>query len=813
MANKPDGNAKMENGLHDLLNEEMLPCHLSTDDDNDLVSSTLETCLKLALSQKSASEENIVRLQRELTEANVRMKKLEHVIRVRTGKAKHFAKSLAAAETERESLRNELKLSQQEKNEAVVTNGKLQELFTESLKTKNNRIKELEKENQALRSSRVSSPFHSGLPLESSNASPVYSSREDIFVRPSSMASEELPGHNIFTSGSITPDESTMENFEWDPYFGGLKISQHEVVEMVDDYSKLQQSYTESLRAKNEKIKQLEGKFETLRSRTYSSASLYSNASSECSFSTRQSEDLSSPYCSQDFDVTSPAYGFANTRSTFEQIDQTQHHKDQSRRYSSISARNRESRCLSGTDRAQFSHSQSNSFDLSAPSTRRTSEGPANITPTSMYARNNAMCNGASFLDNEGFSSKLDHVKKQQQKIEKRQTGGLTCETSENVTVTSHNSSKVPRPGRKCHSISFPFYTKPPVAGRRSLVKVSAENSESMANLKLDLSGDSRTGGQFSSETAELHETMSKRETGISRKQEGEREVEFADKLDVTQEAKDATKDKPCYKTRRERERETVKEKEAKGDKVKNQQEGKQEEANEKNASMATKEIGTRYKTRRQREREAKKEREATTEPLGPGLSETVTSPKPQLISEHDPEKPNTEPKDDMLPESSRKTHVPSPKDSAFSVSDIPDPGSTTIPDGNSTSEKTELATNKVEKPVTFKLPQTQSESNSRRSSITSEQDLKESTSIFRSHSMLSSKYHSALLSSGGLIKVAVSIPLWKKKLIEKKKLSGPSSGPQAALTKTEEGSAEPEWKKQLLARKNKKSKVGIKYL
>lgn len=842
MASKPDGNPSIKNGLRDRVNrQKMSPSQsdMSTEEDKDLVSATLEACLKLALNKKSASEENAGHLQRELDNAKERIKKLEHVVRARTSKVKQFAKSLSTAESDREGLRNELKLSQQQLNRAMEKNSKLQGLYTGSLKVKNDRVKELEKENQVLRSSRASSPSYSRLPLESSNVSSVYSSRENIFVRQSSIASLDPHTSTVFTSGSITPAESS-EQFDWDPYFGGLKVSQLEVEEMVEDYEKLQQSYTESLRVKNERIKQLEENFDRLKSRKYSPTSFYSNASSECSFSTRQSEDFSSHFCSQDFEsVTSPTYS-ANTMPIFEQ--ETQIHKIKGRRYSSRSmGGNREEmkyrlsisespRDTKNRHRLSL-HSKSNSYDLSAHSTCRAPEAPTedvpeatlgysnSITPTTVNACN-TVCNGAGFLDNGAFRNHLHCEKKRQQEetlapvtLTGREVSGLAHKMPENVTDTCQNSSEVPSLDKTAsdgtlHCIS---YSKPPIASKvstiaegKSVVKVSAE-----INKTMDLSSE-ETSELISctTESIKSHDTKRKKASEISRNQEVK-----SSETKVTQEVTDAITVRYRYKTRRERARE-ANENDAKTEKVNEAIHETEEEANKNGANMDTEEPETEYKTR-QWDRKVKNkgvEREMTKEHPNPRPEETLTSPELQLVSEQK-EKSDTELCDtfSVHADSSRKTaelsksHTPSPKES---ISGIPDLGGTAISKHNSCSE---LATKESEMPPILKPHQTQSGSTSPQSSVSLELSVKESAKLFQPNTQSSSKYHSALLSHGGLMKVAESVPQWKKKLIEKRKLLGPSSGLQAAPIKTEKDSAEPEWKKEILARRRRKvSNKGI---
>ena len=266
MDSNPEGNASLESSFHDdLVNDQKLPSHLlnmSTGEDRDLVVETLEACLKLAFNQKTFAEVSVIRLQKELDDAKARIRKLVYAVRVRTSRAKQFEKSLSVAKTDQEALQNQLRLCQQQVKEAVEKNDKLQNFYTESLKVKNDKIKALEKDNQVLQRNQILPSFYSRLPLESSNISSEYSF-DDIFVQPSSMV---LPPCRVFTSRSATPVKS-YDNFDWESYCRGLKIAQHGMNKMVENYDKLQESYTKSLREKNEKIKQMEEWHKTQRSK------------------------------------------------------------------------------------------------------------------------------------------------------------------------------------------------------------------------------------------------------------------------------------------------------------------------------------------------------------------------------------------------------------------------------------------------------------------------------------------------------------------------------------------------------------------
>ena len=116
---------------------------------------TLQSCLKLALNEKSLCEENIVYLQKELEVAQGRIKELESDLAAKTNKEmEKIRKSLTAAEIDRDTYLDELKISQQEVDEMMEKQNMLEKSFTDA---SNDKIKELEEEVEALRSNRYSS--------------------------------------------------------------------------------------------------------------------------------------------------------------------------------------------------------------------------------------------------------------------------------------------------------------------------------------------------------------------------------------------------------------------------------------------------------------------------------------------------------------------------------------------------------------------------------------------------------------------------------------------------------------------------------
>ena len=304
MASETSSASRIENELQELANEVGFPGRISADKEKDLLSGTLEACLKLLLKQKSAADDSVVRLREELAMAKERMKKLEQAVRGRGSKAKLLARKLSEAEKERVSLLGELKLCHQQLKEDLEKKEKLQNLYTESLKTKNSQIKVLEKENQALRQARARrvSPESSGDP---SDVSPAQSSRENLLASKASDEVDVNPSEQSVSTGFA----ASQENSNWDPYFGGIMVSQDDVDEMVDDFDLLQLSFTEALRAKNERIQQLEEEFEGLNKQKKISMSQLSILSSELSLDSYQDEDLSSYFGSQELASSSaPAH-------------------------------------------------------------------------------------------------------------------------------------------------------------------------------------------------------------------------------------------------------------------------------------------------------------------------------------------------------------------------------------------------------------------------------------------------------------------------------------------------------------------------
>jgi len=254
------------------------------DDEKDLVAGTLEACLKVLLRKKTAAEDNAAILQKELDLAKEKIKKLEQAVHRRGVKGKQLTKKLQETEKEKFSLLTELKSCHQQMKEELEKKEKLQNLYTESLRTKNSQIQILEKENNALRQARK---FFSEDSPGNISVSQTFNERITTL--------DEVNGHSSKVSVNFEEEESenSQENLDWDPYFGGVKVSEDNAEGMVENFDMLQLSYTEALRAKNERIKQLEEDFKSLKSHRLLSMSQCS-ISSDLSFDSAQSDVFSS---------------------------------------------------------------------------------------------------------------------------------------------------------------------------------------------------------------------------------------------------------------------------------------------------------------------------------------------------------------------------------------------------------------------------------------------------------------------------------------------------------------------------------------
>ena len=110
---------------------------------SDLV--TLQACLKLAISEKNTFKENSTSLQRELESVEGRLKEVEKDLEVKMEEAmKKAQKSLETVEIDRDTYRDELKISQQEVEDMLEKQRSMEKSHVEVVRAKVCRIKELE---------------------------------------------------------------------------------------------------------------------------------------------------------------------------------------------------------------------------------------------------------------------------------------------------------------------------------------------------------------------------------------------------------------------------------------------------------------------------------------------------------------------------------------------------------------------------------------------------------------------------------------------------------------------------------------------
>ena len=278
---------RIENEFEELVSGVGMPKQIKEipDDEKDLVSGTLEACLKVLLKKKSAAEDSASMLQKELDVAKEKIKKLEQAVHRRGIKGKQLVKKLTETEKEKSSLLTELKSCHQQIKEELEKRQKLQNLYTESLKTKNSQIQILEKENSALRQARKF------LGEDSSDISLGQTFNESF---PPPLNKKDVHASGVYVNVEEEEMEDSQDNIDWDPYFGGVKVSQDDAEGMIENYDMLQHSYTEALKAKNERIKQLEEDFEAIKSHRLLSMSQFGSVSSDLSLDSIPSDVLSS---------------------------------------------------------------------------------------------------------------------------------------------------------------------------------------------------------------------------------------------------------------------------------------------------------------------------------------------------------------------------------------------------------------------------------------------------------------------------------------------------------------------------------------
>lgn len=123
---------------------------------------TLQSCLRIALEEKSACNECLVLLEKELDGTRSKIMELEESIATSAEKAnveiEQLKSDLKVAKLERDTFSGELKIVQQEVDDLVDMNEDMDRMYTESLGKKNKRIQELEQQIEALTKGKVTSP-------------------------------------------------------------------------------------------------------------------------------------------------------------------------------------------------------------------------------------------------------------------------------------------------------------------------------------------------------------------------------------------------------------------------------------------------------------------------------------------------------------------------------------------------------------------------------------------------------------------------------------------------------------------------------
>ena len=123
---------------------------------------TLQSCLKLAIEEKNASNESKALLENELDEARRKIFELSESSSTSVAKAsteiERLKNFLKAAEMERDTFCEELKIAQHEIDDLVEKREKMDRKHTEAISEKNSRIKELEQELESIKKMKISSP-------------------------------------------------------------------------------------------------------------------------------------------------------------------------------------------------------------------------------------------------------------------------------------------------------------------------------------------------------------------------------------------------------------------------------------------------------------------------------------------------------------------------------------------------------------------------------------------------------------------------------------------------------------------------------
>ena len=169
--------------------------HLPTKNRMDAEILTLQSCLKLAIEEKTVYNEDKLQLEKELDGTKSKIIELEETIATTAESTKteieKLKSDLKSAEIERDTYCEELKIIQSETDELTEKMDKLttekvkmDETHKKSLGEKDKRIEELEQELATLKKSKVTSPSHSKPPVYGSITPSLKTSRERLVSPP-----------------------------------------------------------------------------------------------------------------------------------------------------------------------------------------------------------------------------------------------------------------------------------------------------------------------------------------------------------------------------------------------------------------------------------------------------------------------------------------------------------------------------------------------------------------------------------------------------------------------------------------------------
>lgn len=186
---------------------------------------TLQSCLRIAIEEKKTCNECIALLEKELDGTKSKIIELKDAISAAAKKAdmesEKLKSNLEAAKLERDTFCGKLKIVQQEVDELVDKNEKMDIMYTASLGKKNKRIQELEQQVEALKKSKVAShnkpPAYAG--VSAAPQKQASSARERVLSPPhqskeisSGKTRSELPETSVAKSKQETkPPEEKQE--------------------------------------------------------------------------------------------------------------------------------------------------------------------------------------------------------------------------------------------------------------------------------------------------------------------------------------------------------------------------------------------------------------------------------------------------------------------------------------------------------------------------------------------------------------------------------------------------------------------------